>query len=676
MTTAETSAPPYAPSGDADGPRTPRLAGLRGVLIGAAAFTLAAYVGRLTVVDGVSLSLVWPASGVAVLWFLLRGAGPLSWDSLALVVVTVVANLTTGAPPPLVALFVVVNLGQALLNVHLLRRFCGHLWGCGGSAPIASLQDLWVLTWTSAAASAAGAAIGVTGLQLVADATVSLHAVAVWWVRVVTGTLVVLIVGLLAARRVVTHETGPMTLSRKRLPEVVALVALSAIAYPLVFLQDEALVFVLLAFTIWSAMRFSTLFTAVHTLASSITAIVFTLAGHGQFGQISNPTTNVLLVGTFVTLMLLLGMFVAVVRDERSALVDRLEEADEQSRAQAQLVSAIIDSINQGVVVVDAKGQVVLRNQATAQLIGIPDLQTSDQGLPVVFLPSGDPIPPDQRPSLRVLRGEEVVDEDLLLQRDDGTAIRVRVSASHLPPLNRQDTDRVVLVFHDVTESVEREEALKSYAATVAHDLNNPLAAILGWNAMVLHELESGEYTPQSIRELSTRVDSSAKRLHQLIEGLLENAASKDRNLQLTRVDLDDLVRRIVSSRGVEGQVHWADLPHVRADQLLASQVVDNLIGNALKYVEPGTSPEVTVSAAEERPGWVTVRVADNGIGIPAGQHDSIFDEFHRAHGGYQGTGLGLSIVRRIITRHGGMISATPNHDGHGTVFAFTLPAA
>ena len=197
-----------------------------------------------------------------------------------------------------------------------------------------------------------------------------------------------------------------------------------------------------------------------------------------------------------MTLMLLLGMFVAVVRDERAGLVEQLEQADEKSRGQAQLVSAIIDSINQGVVVVDAHGQVVLSNQATAELIGIPDLQTSDQGLPSVFLPSGEPIPPDQRPSLRALRGEEVVDDDLLLRRDDGTTIRVRVSASHLPPLNRQDTDRVVLVFHDVTEDVEREEALKSYAATVAHDLNNPLAAILGWNAMVLHEIDSGEYTP------------------------------------------------------------------------------------------------------------------------------------------------------------------------------------
>ncbi len=663
------------PHGTGD-PHRSRRGGVRGVLIGAAAFTFAAYVGRLLAVDDTSLSLVWPASGVVVLWFLLRGAGPLSWDSLAVIVVTVVANLTTGAPPRLVALFVVVNLGQALLNVTLLRRFGGHLWGCGGAAPIASLRDLWTVIWTSAGACLAGAVVGVTGLVLVSETPLSLTAVLVWWVRVVAGTLIVLLVGLLAGRRLATGEPGPMSLSRERLPELVALVLVTTVTYPLVFLQEEALVFLILALTIWTAKRFSTLFTAVHTLVGSIAAVALTLRGLGPYGHLGSATHNVLLLGTFLTLMMLLGMFVAVVRDERAGLVEQLEQADEKSRSQAQLVSAIIDSIHQGVVVVDAHGQVVLRNQATADLLGIPELQTSDQGLPSVFLPSGEPIPPDERPSLRALRGEDVVDDDLLLRRDDGTAIRVRASAFHLPRLHRQDTDRAVVVFQDVTEEVEREEALKAYAATVAHDLNNPLAAILGWNSMVLHELDSGEYTPESLRELATRVDASAKRLHQLTEGLLENAASKDRALHPTRVDLNALLQRIVSSRGVEGQVHWADLPAVRADQLLASQVVDNLVGNALKYVAPGTTPEVTVSASEKPPGWVTVRITDNGIGIPDGQHDAIFDEFHRAHAGYQGTGLGLSIVQRIVTRHGGMISASPNPAGHGTVFEFSLPAA
>ena len=86
-------------------------------------------------------------------------------------------------------------------------------------------------------------------------------------------------------------------------------------------------------------------------------------------------------------------------------------------------------------------------------------------------------------------------------------------------------------------------------------------------------------------------------------------------------------------------------------------------------------TPDVVVTATTERPDWVTVRIADNGIGIPDGEYDAVFDEFRRVHPGYQGTGLGLSIVKRIVTRHDGTIAAMPNPSGSGSVFEFTLPA-
>ncbi|HWS32088.1 MAG TPA: ATP-binding protein, partial [Actinoplanes sp.] len=109
------------------------------------------------------------------------------------------------------------------------------------------------------------------------------------------------------------------------------------------------------------------------------------------------------------------------------------------------------------------------------------------------------------------------------------------------------------------------------------------------------------------------------------------------------------------------------DLPLIR-------QLLDNLIGNAIKYTAPGVTPVLTIDAdaGEE----VTVRITDNGIGIPAGQHDKIFSDFHRAHAdsGFAGTGLGLSICRRIVRRHGGTIGVTDNPDG-GSCFTFHLPA-
>ena len=117
------------------------------------------------------------------------------------------------------------------------------------------------------------------------------------------------------------------------------------------------------------------------------------------------------------------------------------------------------------------------------------------------------------------------------------------------------------------------------------------------------------------------------------------------------------------------------EIPPVHGDRVLIDQVLENLIGNALKYVTAGVRPEVDVRGCADQ-GMVRVTVTDNGIGLPEGQHESIFAEFHRVHpAGYEGTGLGLAIARRIVTRHGGTIVARDNPAG-GTVFEFTLPSA
>jgi signal transduction histidine kinase len=114
----------------------------------------------------------------------------------------------------------------------------------------------------------------------------------------------------------------------------------------------------------------------------------------------------------------------------------------------------------------------------------------------------------------------------------------------------------------------------------------------------------------------------------------------------------------------------------VLGDPVLVRQVLDNLIGNALKYVAPGEEPKIAVHGCRSDARLVTIAVADHGIGIPEDERDRVFEEFHRAHyRGYEGSGLGLSIVRRIVTRHGGTIEALPNPAGQGSVFRFTLPA-
>ena len=100
------------------------------------------------------------------------------------------------------------------------------------------------------------------------------------------------------------------------------------------------------------------------------------------------------------------------------------------------------------------------------------------------------------------------------------------------------------------------------------------------------------------------------------------------------------------------------------------------MIGNAVKYVAPGTTPRVRITS--ERVGdMLEVRVSDNGIGIPRAERGRIFDSFYRASssGSYPGTGLGLAICARAVERHGGRISAREGPDGQGTTLIFTLPA-
>jgi signal transduction histidine kinase len=149
-------------------------------------------------------------------------------------------------------------------------------------------------------------------------------------------------------------------------------------------------------------------------------------------------------------------------------------------------------------------------------------------------------------------------------------------------------------------------------------------------------------------------------------------------------VQLASVAAEVVRSR----QARWCggdepqfilELGHsVQADPGLLRQLLDNLVENAIKYTPADRAPWVrVVSARDIEPGWVTVQVTDHGIGVPMGQEEQIFEEFHRgpAEGRSAGTGLGLALTRRIIASHGGELTARRNPEG-GSTFTFTLPEA
>jgi signal transduction histidine kinase len=178
----------------------------------------------------------------------------------------------------------------------------------------------------------------------------------------------------------------------------------------------------------------------------------------------------------------------------------------------------------------------------------------------------------------------------------------------------------------------------------------------------------------------------------ELIHDLLAYTTTEHATLDLRPVDLTELAEEVAGvhadrlaaaaaadpDRGVQPpQLYVGRLPRVHGDPVRLRQLLDNLVGNAIKYSPDDRPARVDVTAEPRPDGRLEITVADRGIGIPEGQHAKVFQRFFRVaeHVARPGTGLGLAICQRIVELHGGTISAVDNPGG-GTRVVFTLPPA
>jgi PAS domain S-box-containing protein len=234
------------------------------------------------------------------------------------------------------------------------------------------------------------------------------------------------------------------------------------------------------------------------------------------------------------------------------------------------------------------------------------------------------------------------------------------------------------------SEELERSnQELQAFAYVASHDLQEPLRKIRAFGDVLREDFGSALGTEGS--DFLQRMQNAAERMQTLINDLLAYSRVTTRAQPFREVDLNSVVEEVLDTlelrtRETGASIEVKDLPSLQADPLQMQQLLQNLIGNALKFHKPDTSPRVTVltrpapDAPDER-SWIELVVQDSGIGFDERYLDRIFSIFQRLHGrgGFEGTGVGLAICRKIAERHGGSITAHSAPD-QGASFVVRLP--
>jgi signal transduction histidine kinase len=344
---------------------------------------------------------------------------------------------------------------------------------------------------------------------------------------------------------------------------------------------------------------------------------------------------------------------------------------------QQRYLGEVLDTLTIGVVAAAADGSIVWINRAARGGIGSMLPTNVDQFDKV--LDRGGRQPADGHPLRVALSGQVIRGREMTYVPPAGPPIEVMVDAGPL----RDGQGRIIGAVasrYDITALREREAELTAFAGIVAHDLRAPLAAIAGHVELLEQDLAAIDELDE-FRYTLDRVRSSTDRMCRLIDDLLAYATARDAPLRLEPVDLGEVVDEVVHERTAHlgrdraPRIEAGPLPTVHADPAMIRQMMDNLIGNAIKYTRDQEPAQVRITADRLDDDWAEIQVVDRGIGIPADQRTAVFESFSRAHRdqAYTGTGLGLAICRRVVDRHGGTISVDENPLG-GTRFHIVLP--
>jgi PAS domain S-box-containing protein len=409
------------------------------------------------------------------------------------------------------------------------------------------------------------------------------------------------------------------------------------------------------------------------------------LRAHGKWvGEIINQHKDGSLWYSFLSVTQVLDeqgqvtAYVGIARDITASKA--LEQA---IRSNANRLSAIVESVDKAIIMVDTEGVCVFANHKVTDVLTLSADDVTGQSVHELRFKAnqlfrGDPLldwlpAPDGTPPTTVeTRTAETLSEPHQVFHEFSAPVLDEAGLS----IGR------IFVYRDITKETEVDRMKSEFIATVSHELRTPMTSIKGSLGLVLGGIAGP--LPDDARELLVIAQNNTDRLIRLINDILDISRIEAGKMEIKLAPLtvegavDRAVRELsgyASQRSITVTVDIPlTLPRAMADGDRLQQVLVNLISNAIKFSGAGTQVTVTAGVLGNQ---VYLRVQDQGPGIPLHQQEEIFTKFHRVDNASSrktgGTGLGLAICKALVTEHGGQIWVK-SEVGRGASFSFTLP--